>query len=82
PLRVTIAPDVFEAGIGFLRPGAGTLTYDFSSVEEVDSSALAVLFRWLRVARERGVTVRVAALPEGMRSLAALYGVSGLLPVD
>ncbi|MDR1164074.1 MAG: STAS domain-containing protein [Candidatus Accumulibacter sp.] len=82
PFLIADAPDVYQAGLEFLRPGAGTLTCDFSGVEEADSSALAVLFCWLRVAKERGVTLRVAALPEGLRSLAAVYGVSELLPAD
>jgi phospholipid transport system transporter-binding protein len=81
-LLIANAPDVFEEGFLFLRPSAGARIYDYSSVEEIDSSALAVLFGWLRAARERGVTLRVAALPESMHSLAALYGVSELLPTD
>lgn len=82
PFLIADAPEVYREGLEFLRPGAGTLTYDFSGVGEADSSALATVFCWLRVAKERGVTLHVAALPESMRSLAAVYGVSELLPAD
>lgn len=60
----------------------GVSAVDLSGVTELDSSLLAVLFAWMRAARERGATLAVAHLPEELKSLAQLYGVAALLPQD
>lgn len=56
--------------------------FDLGSVPEVDSSGLAVVFGWVREARRRNATIRVVNPPEELLSLAALYGVSDLLPLS
>lgn len=83
PMVIANASALLEAGRSFLQADApkGALVFDLSAVEEADSSALTVLFAWLRSARERGATLRVTNPPAGMLSLAALYGVSDLLPL-
>ena len=58
------------------------LIVDFSAVTEADSAALAVLIDWLRNARAAGMTLRQRGMPEGLRSLAELYGVDELLPAQ
>jgi phospholipid transport system transporter-binding protein len=60
---------------------SGDLVFDFSEVTEVDSSALALLFAWLRQAKARGSAVELRALPDALLALARLYGVEPLLPV-
>lgn len=55
--------------------------FDLSAVNDVDSSALAVLFGWLREAQRLGKTIRIEHLPASLSSLAEVYGVSDLLPV-
>lgn len=67
---------------GRARVRAGDLVVDFSAVTAADSAALALLFDWLRVARQGGRTVRQTGMPAGMRSLAVLYGVDELLPAE
>lgn len=59
-----------------------SVTVDFSAVTEADSSAVALLLAWARQARERNVTLTLVAVPEGLRSLIAVYGVSDLLQVS
>lgn len=59
---------------------AGDLVVDFSAVGECDSSALALLLDWMRAAHAAGHRVTTRALPPTLASLAALYGVSGLIP--
>jgi phospholipid transport system transporter-binding protein len=83
PMLIGNATALLAAGRGFLRAGAAqeVLVYDLSGVAETDSSALAVIFGWLRTARARGVTMRITALPASMTSQAALYGVSDYLPL-
>lgn len=55
--------------------------FDLSAVGDVDSSALAVLFGWVREAQRLGKAVRVEHLPASLASLAEVYGVSDLLPL-
>lgn len=56
------------------------LVVDLSAVTEADSAALALLFEGVRRARGAGRQIWLWALPEGLRSLSALYGVTELLP--
>jgi phospholipid transport system transporter-binding protein len=55
---------------------------DLGEVTELDSSLLAVLFAWLRAARQRGRSLALLRLPPDLKSLARLYGVAELLPHD
>ena len=43
---------------GRARARAGDLVVDFSAVTEADSAALALLFDWVRVARQAGRSIR------------------------
>lgn len=53
---------------------------DAGALQDFDSSAVALLLALARVARERGVELRLLALPPRLRELAVLYGVGSLLP--
>jgi len=69
-----------------LAEGGAALTgnetiFDLSAVTDVDSSAIAVIFGWLRKARQDGKTLRILHPPEDLLSLAAVYGVTELLPL-
>ena len=55
--------------------------FDLSAVAEVDSSALAVLFGWVREARRLNKPIQVVNPPKELLSLAEVYGVSDLLPL-
>ena len=52
---------------------------DASAVKVFDSAALAVLLACRRAAQEVGKQLIVSGLPKGLQSMAALYGVDGLL---
>ncbi|NIF84258.1 STAS domain-containing protein [Comamonas sp. Tr-654] len=52
---------------------------DASAVKVFDSAALAVLLACRRAAQEAGKQLIVDGLPKGLQSMAALYGVDGLL---
>ena len=52
---------------------------DASAVKVFDSSALAVLLACRRAALEAGKQLVVEGLPKGLKSMAVLYGVDGLL---
>lgn len=53
----------------------GDAVFDFSAVKKADSAMLALLLQWLRRANQSGLQPEVINLPEGMWSLAKLYGV-------
>lgn len=55
--------------------------FDLSDVNEVDSSGLTVVFGWVRAASRQGKQVRISNPPQNLLSLAALYGVTELLPL-
>lgn len=79
PLVMANAPGLLKAGRSALQ--SGEQVFDFSAVTEADSSALAVMLGWLRAAALSRSTVKFAHIPPGVRSLAELYGVAGLLPL-
>lgn len=83
PMVIANARTLLEAGRALLiaGPSANSELLELAAVQEVDSSALSVVFAWLRVAAQRGVTLRIAHPPASLLSLATLYGVSELLPL-
>lgn len=52
---------------------------DLSGVTHSDSAGLALLIEWLRLAKQRGVTLKYSGLPAQLRSLAAISEVEELL---
>ena len=68
------------AALGRAAIDRGDVDFDLSGVARCDSSAVAVLLEWQRVARERGLVLKVSGLPAGLVSLAGVYGVGDLLP--
>jgi phospholipid transport system transporter-binding protein len=83
PMLIANANSLLESGRNFLRAAGAkrTVVFDLSAVDGTDSSALSVVFGWLRTAREAGVTMQVAHPPASMISQAELYGVSDSLPL-
>lgn len=55
------------------------LVVDFSGITDIDSSALALMMQWRREAEAAGKSVVFAKVPDNLRVLAELYGVSFLL---
>ena len=79
----TEAAALLESGRGLLRRHGGSkaLLVDLEAVSESDSSALAVLFAWMRSAQAAGVDLRITRIPDSMVSQAKLYGVYDSLPL-
>lgn len=77
--RITMAEaaTLLEEGRGILA--SGPATFDLAGVTEADSAALAVLFGWLREARQRKQALSFSNTPANLLSLADVYGVSDLL---
>lgn len=79
-LTMVSAPAVLEDGRRLAR--AGDLVVDFAGVTVADSAALALLLDWMRCARAAGNRLAVRNLPAAMASLAALYDIDALLPLE
>jgi len=80
PVTLANVADVLRQGCDELR--AGVRTIDLGEVTELDSSLLAALFAWMRAAKADGGEVVFANLPEGLLTVAQLYGVADLLPSE
>jgi phospholipid transport system transporter-binding protein len=55
------------------------LDIDLAALENADSATLAVLIAWSADARRRGARLRYLRAPQGLRNLARLTEVDGLL---
>lgn len=65
-----------------LAAGSGALVVDFAGVEALDSAAVSLLLSWVRRARRENVTLSFANIPPTLSSLAHLYDVAELLPLN
>ena len=57
-------------------------TVDLSKVETVDSAAVSLLLSWVRQSQHHGIALSFANVPQNLSSLASLYGVLDLLPIN
>lgn len=79
-LTIETVPVVFNAGLQHLL--ADDLLLDLAQVEAVDSAAVAMLLGWMRAAQNGKRSFKVVGLPHDLLSLATLYGVADMLPVQ
>ena len=79
PASLTLEDAAGTVSAGLQALAAGETGIDLASLQRFDSSAVAVLLEWQRAATASGKTLQVSNLPEGMVSLARLYGVAHLL---
>lgn len=75
------ATAALQEGRQAFATGSGDLVFDLGKVGAVDSSALAVAFAWLRDAQAAGRKLVFIRPPQQLLSLAAVYGVSDMLPL-
>jgi phospholipid transport system transporter-binding protein len=75
------ATAVLQEGSAALAASSGDVVFDLGKVGAVDSSALAVAFAWLREAHAAGRNLVFTRPPQQLLSLAAVYGVSDMLPL-
>ena len=83
-LRLCGAISFVNAGQAFAAPPqtprrAGSLDVDLAALENPDSATLAVLIAWSAQAQARGTKLRYLHAPQGLRNLARLADVEGLL---
>lgn len=76
---VTLATVGRLLGDGLKEVRDGVRRVDLSGMTETDSSALALLLAWTREARAGSARLAFENPKEGLKSLASLYGVDGIL---
>lgn len=79
PLTFETAAEMREAARRAVAEGARRI--DLSEVPQADSAGLALLLDVCREAKRQKQSIDIVGLPEGLASLADLYGVSDLLPL-
>ena len=79
PVTLANVASVLEEGRRHLDEGVRIV--DLSEVTEIDSSLLAALLSWLRDSKAREREISFDNIPEGLQTIARLYGVDGLLPL-
>jgi phospholipid transport system transporter-binding protein len=77
PLTIGSAAELAEEGRRLFV--AERVVVDLAGVTEVDSAAVSLLLEWRRAARGANRHIEYVNLPDNLKSLAALYGVSELL---
>lgn len=77
---MTMAAAAVMLADGEAAIAANASVFDLAAVTDMDSSCLAVIFGWMRAARDSGKAVRLLNPPQNLLSLAEVYGVSDLLP--
>jgi phospholipid transport system transporter-binding protein len=80
PVTLDNVAAVLEEGRRHLAEGVRSV--DLSEVTEMDSSLLAAMLAWLRDARRSGRELAFANLPQSLSTIARLYGVDGLIPLE
>lgn len=55
---------------------------DLGGVLTLDSAGVALMVKWAKATRERGLTPRLTSAPDDFIKLATLYGVAGLFSVE
>ena len=80
PLTLFTSAAVLEEGRRLVM--TGELVVDLGALTAADSVALALILDWLRAARGAGHRLSLRKLPAGLASLAALYDIDTLLPLD
>ena len=84
-------PITMETAAGLLEAGrtlcgrtdcSGLREIDLSGVTDMDSAALAMVLAWMRAAASGGTELRLVGVSEQLRSLAALYDLGEMLPLN
>lgn len=65
---------------GAALPVIPDVEIDLSTVSDVDTASISLLFEWLRRARAEKSKATFSNLPQNLVSLATLYGVLDLIP--
>jgi phospholipid transport system transporter-binding protein len=74
--------EVESAGLDLIAGARGDYAICLEQVAYANSSALALLLCWLRLAQERSVVLHFLNVPEKLQALIDLYGLKTILPLS
>ena len=77
PITINNATEVLAESA--TRFTGNNVVVDLAGVTEVDSAAVSLLLEWRRAAKRANRHIEFVNLPQSLRSLADLYGVSDLI---
>lgn len=79
-LTIETVTQLFDCGLDFAEKKS--LVVDLEQVLTVDSAAVSLLLVWVRQAQSNGSDLSFINIPENLLSLANLYGVTEMLPLQ
>jgi phospholipid transport system transporter-binding protein len=79
PTSITMADAGLALRDGLAAVAAGDRTIDLSGLARFDSSAVSAVLAWRREAMARNAQLQIAGVPDGLRSLAQLYGLQDFI---
>jgi phospholipid transport system transporter-binding protein len=80
-LVIHTVPSVLNESRSIFTQGSETVV-DLLHVERIDSAGLALLIEWMRVARQRQLSLRFQNIPGRMWAIAEVCGLEQILPRD
>lgn len=78
PMTLPLAKQLLDAGRKVFDRNDAVI--DLQRVQEVDSTGLAIMLEWMRSAQRHNHRLSFINIPDNLKSLADVYGVSELLP--
>ncbi len=79
PTSITMADAGQALRDGLAAIAQGDRMIDLSRLSRFDSSAVSAVLAWRRAATARGAQLPIAGVPDGLRSLAQLYGLQDFI---
>ncbi len=77
PVTFANVRQVLDEGVRHVKEGVRTV--DLAEIGEIDSSILAAMLAWIREGRDQKSEVSFSNLPDGLVTLARVYGVESFL---
>lgn len=81
-LTFDTVPELFEQSAGWFRQSGRLIAIDLKDAQRADSAGIALLVEWLRSAQAKGMEFRLLNVPEQVRSLIRVSGLSEALGVN
>lgn len=81
-LTMQTVPELEKQARPLFSPGQGKFCIDLAAVQHADSSALALLLEWQRMARRLNTVITYRNLPEQLMQIAQVSELEDILPIE
>lgn len=75
-LNFDTVPGVYAKSLAWVQKSQGAITVDLKNLQRADSAGLALLVEWLHLARRQNRELKFVNVPEQVRSLIRVNGLS------